>query len=204
MGQREEEPSDLVNASGAFVGLIVCALMVWCVVGLVGHISRMSRSRNPDYMVAITGVAGLDDLASATGDGSPVFNLTVRIDNSGNTLHSECVHGLSTAVVSYGDAFLGEGSVPPFCGGEEEVQERVATAWGQGVVVPRFLRERLAGEMERGEAAVDVQVTTPADCYKCSDSVLVCSKVKIGGDPAPCRLEEVYPRPAPAAGSTAS
>ncbi|KAF8704167.1 hypothetical protein HU200_031662 [Digitaria exilis] len=171
-------------------------MLIWCVVAIaVSVFSGPPKSRDPDYMVAITGVTGLDDLASATGDEpslSPVFNLTVRIDNSGNTLHRACVYGLSTAVVSYGDAFLGKGSVPQFCAEKEEVQERAATAWGQGVVAPEFLRERLAGEMKRGEAAVDVQVTTPADCYKCSDNVLVCSKVKIGGDPAPCRREDIY------------
>ncbi|KAF8704170.1 hypothetical protein HU200_031665 [Digitaria exilis] len=177
-------------------------MLIWFVVFIAAMISS-SKSRDQDYMVAITGVTGLDDLASATGDEpslSPVFNLTVRIDNSGNTLHRACVYGLSTAVVSYGDAFLGKGSVPPFCAEKEEVQERAATAWGQGVVVPQFLRERLAGEMKRGEAAVDVQVTSES-----TDRVLVCSEVKIGGDHAPCRREEVYRRSAPAAdGSTAS
>ncbi|OEL13296.1 hypothetical protein BAE44_0025686, partial [Dichanthelium oligosanthes] len=83
----------------------------------------------------------------------------------------------------------------------EQESERGATAWGQDVVVPRFLRERLAGELERGEGEVDVQVTTPGQCHTCGDTVLVC-KAKIGGGPSPCWLDYVYPRPAPAAGSS--
>ncbi|CAL5031117.1 unnamed protein product [Urochloa decumbens] len=197
MGQREEASSnDVVSEIGCSV------LTVICLVGFAVWILHASKSRDPDYTVSITGADGLDDLAAAL---SPVFNLTVRIDNAGNTHYRACVKGLSAAAVSYGDAFLAKGSVPPFCAEKREVQERAATAWGNDVVVPRFLRERLAGELARGEAVVDVQVTTPADCFKCSDTVLVCGKAKIGGDPAPCRRERVYPRPAPGAGwSTAS
>jgi hypothetical protein len=111
-------------------------------------------------MVSITGVDGLKQEATTSGGVptttlSPVFNLTVRIDNSGYAWYRACVGELSTAVVSYGDAFLGKGSVPPFCAEENEVQERVATAWGEDVVLPRFLRERLSGELERGEASLD-------------------------------------------------
>ncbi|CAN6235577.1 unnamed protein product [Urochloa humidicola] len=197
MGQREE-----VSSNNDVVPAIGCTLLT--IVFLVGFallILHASKSRDPDYTVAITGADGLDQQAAAL---SPVFNLTVRIDNAGNTQYRACVEGLSAAAVSYGDAFLAGGSVPPFCAEEGEVQERAATAWGQGVVVPRFLRERLAGELARGEAAVDVQVTTPANCYRCSDTVLVCGKAKIGGDPAPCRREKVYPRPAPGAGAGGS
>jgi hypothetical protein len=117
----------------------------------------------PSGLLRITGVDGLKQEATTSGGVptttlSPVFNLTVRIDNSGYAWYRACVGELSTAVVSYGDAFLGKGSVPPFCAEENEVQERVATAWGEDVVLPRFLRERLSGELERGEASLDVQV----------------------------------------------
>jgi len=195
--------------------MLVCAavamLMVAGFVWLMVHIARLPPLRHPDYMVSITGVDGLN--LGATSGGvpttlSPVFNLTVRIDTPGNVnpWDSACVWGLSTFVVSYGDAFLGRGSVPPFCAEENEVQERMATAWGEDVVLPRFLQERLSAELERGEASLDVQVTMPAGCSRCTDMVLVCNKVKIGGSsPSPCRVEEVYPRPQPtpaAAGST--
>jgi hypothetical protein len=51
----------------------------------------------------------------------------------------------------------------------------MATAWGEDVVLPRFLRERLSGELERREASLDVQVTMPAaaGCSRCTDKVLV-------------------------------
>ena len=154
--------------------MLVCAavamLMVAGFVWLMVHIARLPPMRHPDYMVSITGVDGLN--LGATSGGvpttlSPVFNLTVRIDNPGNVnpWDSACVWGLPTAVVSYGDAFLGRGSVPPFCAEENEVQERMATAWGEDVVLPRFLQERLSAELERGEASLDVQVTMPAGCF---------------------------------------
>ena len=190
----------------AAVAVLVVAGFVWLMV----HIARLPPLRHPDYMVSITGVDGLNLEATSGGVPtttlSPVFNLTVRIDSSGYAWYRACVGELSSAVVSYGDAFLGKGSVPPFCAGEHEVQEREATAWGEDVVLPRFLRERLSAELERGEASLDVQVTMPAGCSRCTDTVLVCNKVKIGGSsPSPCRVEEVYPRPQPtpaAAGST--
>jgi hypothetical protein len=210
MGQ-QEEPRDDEETVAKLVCAAVAVLVVAGFVWLMVHIARLPPSTHPDYMVSITGVDGLNLEATSGGVPtplSPVFNLTVRIVNPGNVnpWDSACVWGLSTAVVSYGDAFLGRGSVPPFCAEENEVRERMATAWGEDVVLPRFLRERLSGEMERGDASLDVQVTMPAGCSQCTDKVLVCNKVKIGGSsPSPCRVEEVYPRPQPApaaAGST--
>ncbi|KAG2573252.1 hypothetical protein PVAP13_7KG244800 [Panicum virgatum] len=165
-------------------------------------LARTAGSTDPVYTVAITGAAGLEGLDLGRPTLSPVFNLTVRIDNTGNKLVGACVGSLSTAAVSYGDALHARGSVPPFSAGEEQESERAATAWGLDVVVPRFLRERLAGELRRGEGEVDVQVTTPAGSSH-YDTVLVC-KVKIGGGQSPpCRRDYVYLRPAPASGSTA-
>ncbi|KAL6651017.1 hypothetical protein ACP70R_009942 [Stipagrostis hirtigluma subsp. patula] len=180
--------------------------LVFCFVGLIVLFVRSIRidaaSRDPEYAVAVTGVAGLDLAAGDAPALSPVFNLTVRIDNAGNLLSTACVYSHATAVVSYGDAFLGKGSVPAFCAGERQVEERAATAWGQDVVVPRFLRDRLAGELERGGAEVDVEVTiSPAGCASCHDKVLVC-KAKIGGGPSPCELDYIYPRPGRGAGDT--
>jgi hypothetical protein len=158
------------------------------------HATLLVKSRGrPEYKVTITGVSGLD-LAAGDDDKrtpSPVFELTVRINNP-DKVSNGCVHGQSTAVVSYGDAILGKGSVPPFCAKENQMSEseRSATAWGQDLVVPMFLRERLAGELEREEVTLDVQVTMTADCYRCLDWVLVC-KARIGGAPAPCRVDRV-------------
>ncbi|KAL6651019.1 hypothetical protein ACP70R_009944 [Stipagrostis hirtigluma subsp. patula] len=171
---------------------------------------RDSQSKAAEYSVTVTGVAGLDparDVSAGAGRRgaslSPVFNLTLGIDNSRNTQGTECVGALSTAAVSYGGAILARGPVPPFCAEEKQRSEPMpASAWGQDVALPQFLRDRLAGELAAGEAAVDVQVTMPAQCYECNDRVLGCNKAKIGGGPAPCRLDYVYPRPEPAEGST--
>ncbi|RLM65847.1 hypothetical protein C2845_PM16G11260 [Panicum miliaceum] len=196
MGAQVEKPS---RAEAIFMGivfLLMAAGLVTSIIAFTMAMSRAAASPGPVYTVAIIGAAGLEDLDRPTL--SPVFNLTVRINNTGNKLE-ECLGSFSAAAVSYGDAFLARGSVPPFCAGKEHESVRDATAWGQDVVVPRFLRERLAGELGRGEGEVDVQVTTPAGLY-CYDTVLVC-KVKIGGGPCPCWRDHVYPRPAPAAGS---
>ena len=190
MGAQQEEPTS--RAEDIFIGIVIFLMgtgLVTLFVAALAGIARSAGSTDTVYTVAITGAAGLEGLDRPTL--SPVFNLTVRIDNTGNKLEEACVGSFSGAAVSYGDALLARGSVPPFCAGEEQESERAATAWGLDVVVPRFLRERLAGELRRGEGEVDVQVTTPAGSSH-YDTVLVC-KVKIGGGPSPlCRRDHVY------------
>ncbi|XBJ03081.1 hypothetical protein VPH35_022322 [Triticum aestivum] len=148
-----------------------------------------SCSQHPRYSVAITGVAGLD-LADVAGDRptlSPVFNLTLHVNNSGDT-DQACVPLLSAASVSYGDAFLGKGSMASFCVEAKGEREGRARAWGQNVTVPRFLRDQLAGELKRGDAAVDVAVKMPSGCNiaACYDTVLLW-KAKIRGG-SPCSM----------------
>ncbi|CAN6276245.1 unnamed protein product [Urochloa humidicola] len=198
MGAQPEEP-DRGKAICRLIGtILLAAIVVGFIVCLCILISRLATSKGPEYTVAITGAAGLDALAALDRRPtlSPVFNLTVHINNARDLFDTACLGKFSTAAVSYGDAFLARGSVPAFCAGPEQESESDATAWGQDVVLPRFLRERLAGELERGEAEVDVQVKTP-DGH--DDWVLVC-KAKIGGGPAPCSRDLVDARPAPEAG----
>ncbi|EAZ31302.1 hypothetical protein OsJ_15413 [Oryza sativa Japonica Group] len=96
-----------------------------------------------------------------------------------------CLGGNSVAaVVSYGGAFLGKGSVGRFCVEPQQQEGDVAaTAWGRDVWMPWVLRRRLAQEMKRGEAELEVAVPMRGG------DVLVC-KAKIGGDLSPCTLEE--------------
>ncbi|KAF8702982.1 hypothetical protein HU200_032486 [Digitaria exilis] len=178
------------------MGAWSCCLAVAVTVGLIALVVFTAISKRPTYSVAITGVAGLDpaaDLLSASRPTlSPVFNLTVRIDNAHWWLSAACVDGsLATAAVTYRDAFLGNGSVPEFCTGKGKARERGARAWGHGVDLPRLLRDQLAGELAAGEAAVDVEVMAPdQECndYHCVDMVLTCSQAKIGGGPSPCKM----------------
>ncbi|KAI4976731.1 hypothetical protein ZWY2020_050338 [Hordeum vulgare] len=114
---------------------------------------------------------------------SPVLNLTVDIKEY--FLDYACMGGWFTELtVSYGDAVLGRGAVPWFCVLRMMEDEVAVQARGVDVVVPRFLRERLAGELERGEAVLDVTMTDPM-LY---GSVIAC-KAKIGGGPCHCKLE---------------
>jgi len=147
MGAQQQEPSRAEAISIGIVIFFMAAGLVALFVALAVDLARTAGSTDPVYTVAITGAAGLDRPTL-----SPVFNLTVRIDNTGNKLEEACVGSFSAAAVSYGDALLTRGSVPPtrrFALGEQE-SERAATAWGLDVVV------WLAEELD-----LDVQVTTP-------------------------------------------
>ncbi|XBI59828.1 hypothetical protein VPH35_040835 [Triticum aestivum] len=171
---------------------IAIGLMAGFVYFLVWIITAGADSK---YTVNITSVDGLDpaqDLHSDRQALSPVFGITVQIDNTHNKLAGKCVGGDgSSVVVSYGDALLGKGMVPGFCVQPTRVGEAASKAWGMNEQVPHFLRDRLAGELERGQAVVDVAVRTPGGggCYidGCVDTVLVC-KAKIGGGSSPCFL----------------
>ena len=122
----------------------------------------MVAARGPEYTVAITSVDGLDpalDLHSDRQVLSPVFGITVHIDNTHNQIVPKCVGGVgSSAIVSYGEALLAKGAVPELCVHTSGVGEVAAEAWGLNVQVPQFLRDRLAGELESGQAVVDVAV----------------------------------------------
>ena len=175
--------------------------------------------------MTITGVDGLDRAAlehrSGEGALSPVFDIAVSIDNTRYKADRRCIGLHSSAVVSYGDAVLGKGTVPQFCAQALGLSETTATAWAMDVRMPRFLRSRLAGELERGEAVLDVAVRAPGSgtCYlddgciddvtgrtprgggffeyRCMDLLLDC-KVKIGGGPSPpCLVTNVDPRSSP-------
>uniref|UniRef100_A0A8I6XS76 Late embryogenesis abundant protein LEA-2 subgroup domain-containing protein n=1 Tax=Hordeum vulgare subsp. vulgare TaxID=112509 RepID=A0A8I6XS76_HORVV len=148
-----------------------------------------TRPCDTKYTVTITSVDGLD-LHSDRQALSPVFGITVHIDSTHNQMTNECVGGVgSSAIVTYGDALLAKGTMPGLCVQRTKVREAATKAWGMNVEVPHFLRDRLASELERGQAVVDVAVRTPGGggCYinGCLDTVLVC-KAKIGGGPSPC------------------
>jgi hypothetical protein len=185
---------------GVLIGFVLCLAGVFiasliAIPFCVGWLAFTSG--NTEYTVTITSVDGLDPAAlEQRSDLSPVIGIAVRIDNSRYKLGGQCLGMNSYAVVSYGDAVLGKGTVPEFCACTLGVGEAAATAWGMDVQVPRFLRDRLAGELMRGEAVLDVAVRTPGNCHRCMDTVLV-SKARIGGDPSPCLVTTVYQHPTP-------
>uniref|UniRef100_A0ACD5UTG5 Uncharacterized protein n=1 Tax=Avena sativa TaxID=4498 RepID=A0ACD5UTG5_AVESA len=114
-------------------------------------------SGNPEYTATFTGVGGLDpaalkkrsDQAAAV---SPVFDVALRIDNTLNKAGKRCIGKHSSVVVSYQDAVLGRGTILEFCAPTLGEGETTVTAWAMDVQMPRFLRNRLASELERGEA----------------------------------------------------
>jgi hypothetical protein len=178
----------------ALLTLAVFTAMVCAFIFLDNKIDKEDTRQPAEYSISITGVAGLD-ADGVAGDRhptlSPVFNLTLRVSNTRNKHYQACVPLTSTASLSYGDAFLGKGSVGPFCAEPKGEQEGRATAWGQDVAVPRFLRDQLAGELQRGDAAVDVELKMPSwrnTDVSCFDKVLLC-KAKIRGG-LPCLMSD--------------
>jgi hypothetical protein len=79
-------------------------------------------------------------------------------------------------VVSYRRVRLASGSVPGFCGQNENATEvGNVIAWGTAVPVPRFARDSLADELGLTEADVDVKLMGPARyCATCYQSVIEC------------------------------
>jgi hypothetical protein len=160
--------------------MVATATLVAALIAFAGR-----TTWDPKYSVAVAAVAGVDPVRDLSERGrpalSPVLNVTFHIDNTRSLEDRDCVRDLSSATVTYGDAFLGKGTVPPFCARPREVAEGVARAWGEDVVVPWFLRDQLAGELAVGEATVDVQLRMPKPKL-----MLIC-KAKIGGGLSPCR-----------------
>ncbi|XBI57061.1 hypothetical protein VPH35_038540 [Triticum aestivum] len=168
-----------------------------CTIGFISFcVWQCATSGSTEYTVTITSVDGLDpalDLGIDRPALSPVFDITVHINNTLYKVHKQCIGEDSSAAVSYANALLGKGTVPAFCAQALGVGGAAATAWTMNVQLPRLLRNRLAGELERGEAVVDVVVRSPGagQCHRhgCNDKVLVC-KAKIGGRSSPCFLRE--------------
>lgn len=198
---RRREGNPVVHRKLRGRGLVVLILAVVAVIITGGvllgvFLSREFPTGDPVYSVANDG-----DRPPTTTTLSPAFNLTLHIDNtSRNSRYRACVPGASTAAVSYGDALLANGTVPPVCAEEKSESECVvaARAVGDAVAVPRFLLDQMAGELAVGQVSVDVKVTMPRYAAEgtCRDAVLSC-KAKIGvgaGPPVPCRLDYVKTR----------
>uniref|UniRef100_A0ACD5X5T7 Uncharacterized protein n=1 Tax=Avena sativa TaxID=4498 RepID=A0ACD5X5T7_AVESA len=160
-----------------------------CIWSIACFIYTAETTGAVEYSVAITGVDGLDPAIDLRSDLrptlSPVFNLTIYIKEFDKFIAGACMGGHSTElIVSYRDAFLGKGAVPGFCVPTMREKGVATKAWGVDVVVPRFLRDQLAGELKQGQAAVlDVVVTDPSYW----GAVLAC-EAKIGGDRCPCKF----------------
>jgi hypothetical protein len=66
-------------------------------------------------------------------------------------LNTACIPRGTTAVISYRRVRLASGSVPAFCGqNENAIEVGNVMAWGTVVPVPRFARDSLADELGSG------------------------------------------------------
>ncbi|CAL4968203.1 unnamed protein product [Urochloa decumbens] len=150
------------------------------------------NGKYPEITVTVAGFTGLDP-SLPTMD--PAFDLTVRIAEP-RRWSTACVERGTTAVVSYRGARLASGPVPGFCGRNENTTEASGVmAWGAAVPVPRFARDRLAEEMPRGEADVDVALVGPARyCVNCVQTVIEC-RPRLGRGEAspPCSVRYQSP-----------
>lgn len=172
----------LPGVLGALLALVIMVpLLYW------PYQWSLDDGKHPEISVAVAGFSGLDpdrDLHSATVD--PTFDLTVRIVEP-RKYSTVCVARDSTATVSYRGAPLAHGPVAGFCGRNENVKEvDHVMAWGSAMVVPQFARDRLAEELRRGEAAVDVTIASPARyCQHCTQTVIHCSPRLGRGEASP-------------------
>ncbi|CAO2042933.1 unnamed protein product [Urochloa humidicola] len=91
----------LIVAAWIFAGAVaIAAVVLLCV-----FLDHKFPEEDPKFSVAVAAVAGLDPALDLSDRGrptlSPVFNVTVHIDNTRNAHDRACVPDLSTAEVSY-------------------------------------------------------------------------------------------------------
>uniref|UniRef100_R7W367 Late embryogenesis abundant protein LEA-2 subgroup domain-containing protein n=1 Tax=Aegilops tauschii TaxID=37682 RepID=R7W367_AEGTA len=178
------------------VQLVGLALLFCFLILLGGFLFAATLPTEPEYSVAITGAEGLDparDLRSFDRRPtlSPVFNLTVHIELLDDSYYRACIGGHPAKLaVSYGGALLAEVEgplLPELRVGPHEGRGANITARGVEVAVPRFERDRLAAELERGQAAFDVVVMAP----RYDRQVLAC-KAMIGAGLRACDFQYYY------------
>uniref|UniRef100_A0A0D9W6Z1 Late embryogenesis abundant protein LEA-2 subgroup domain-containing protein n=1 Tax=Leersia perrieri TaxID=77586 RepID=A0A0D9W6Z1_9ORYZ len=173
-----EPLTDLGVALGLTAVLLMCTHLGLWVVDIRNH---TAAARGAEYSLAVTDFAGLSSYRELS---SPVIGLALSVRVPAAAKAEVCVGGHAVAAaVSYGDAFLGKGSVPRLCVEPGQEGAVAVTAWGVDVTVPWFLRKRMMQEQKKGEAELDVAVPIRGG------EVLVC-KAKIGGGMSPCTLEE--------------
>jgi hypothetical protein len=182
-----------------FFALLVLAILVPLFYWLY-QLSKDSAKR-PEYSVTVAGFSGLDPdrdlLAPGRATLDPTFDLTLRIKEPRKYM-TACVESDSTATVSYRGAQLARGPVPGFCGRNGNTTEvRSVMAWGIAVAVPQFARDRLAEELRRGEAALDVTLASPARyCQTCDNrqTVIRCTpRLGHGEASPPCWVTTQFP-----------
>ncbi|KAL6899417.1 hypothetical protein ACP4OV_006075 [Aristida adscensionis] len=207
MGAYAHEVEPLLDGDGDCCGCDVTGLFWDILPGILGALAAIvlltpifyfpfkwsyDNDKFPEYSVAVAGFSGLDPDRAAM---DPTFDLTVRIKEP-RRWSVACVERGTAAAVSYRGAPLARGPVPGFCGRAENTTEVGSVmAWGAAVPVPRFARERLAEELGRGEADVDVTLTAPARyCLNCLQMVIEC-KARLGRGEAspPCAVRHDLP-----------
>ncbi|VAH14225.1 unnamed protein product [Triticum turgidum subsp. durum] len=178
------------------VQLVGLALLFCFLLLLGGLLLAATVPTEPEYSIAITGAEGLDparDLRSFDRRPrlSPVFNLTVHIELLDDSYYRACIGGHQAKIaVSYGGALLAEAEgplLPELCVGPRQGRGANITARGVDVAVPRFVRDRLAAELERSDAAFDVVVMAP----RYDRQVLAC-KAMIGAGLCACDFQYYY------------
>jgi hypothetical protein len=174
--------------AGAVTALVIMVpILYWA------FLMSEDEGKKPEFRVAVAGFSGLD-LSLPMLD--PAFDLTVRVTEP-RRFDAACFERGTAASVSYAGVALARGPVPEFCARSENVTEKGSVmAWGNAVAVPQFARERLAEELRRGDAAVDVALEAPSKyCRFCNQRVILCTAVlgHNGESSPPCRVTYQLP-----------
>uniref|UniRef100_A0ACD5VR08 Uncharacterized protein n=1 Tax=Avena sativa TaxID=4498 RepID=A0ACD5VR08_AVESA len=144
----------------------------------------------PKFSLQLTDVRNPDTMVPAAPIPGTAFNITLHAINR---RHKDICYRQGEAVVLYANVTVAWGRTPRFCVGATDARKVTVVGWaGDGVELPRLLRDRMAGERRAGsvEFVVDVRLFR-GDDGSARPTWMRC-KVKTGGpepsDAAPCTV----------------
>jgi hypothetical protein len=99
-----------------------------------------------EFSMELAASEGLGNATASETLLSPAFGLKLRVKNA-RVLQPWCCDNGGEVVVSYSDAALTWGRVPPFCVQRRAPTELTLVPWGRGVGLTEDVRQRLASEL---------------------------------------------------------
>jgi hypothetical protein len=160
--ENDDDPTILLLVALALLGLVaICA-------GLALYASHLTRVLEPRYSVQIRDVQGLGPSPS-----SPVFNLTVHVDNK-QQIRRVCKER-SNVVVYYNEASdgvnetsIGWGKLPAFCVDRWSTRDLDLTLCNQGVFLSQRLREKMESDRQNQgmKMAVEIKPIHPEEATR--------------------------------------
>ncbi|KAJ1698480.1 hypothetical protein LUZ63_006992 [Rhynchospora breviuscula] len=191
--QKTDNNGETSNVDWGYVCQIIFLLSIF---GLVGFFlfslsyAGVYLDTWPKFSLAVASVDGLSPSSEPSTTISPVFNLTLHVDNT-NSYYNYCVKKGKTRVL-YQLVEVAEAPTVGFCMdgflGEKNVSIH---AWHMELVLPGFLRDQLYEEVKEGKAVFDVQLLFEFDGLRVQDSssrsFIDCQQVVASGATFQCK-----------------